>query len=279
MTGLLQDLRYALRQLRKSPGFTAAAIVILALMVGAASAVFSVIYAELIRPLPYDRPEKIFHLQTYAAEGYEQPASYPEYVDWRRDNHTFSGLAGYGVVSTNFEGPGGPIAVPAVAATEDFFNVLSINPLLGRTFAPGEDQPGGNNVVVLSYETWQQDFGGQRSAIGREVKINGTPCTVIGVMPADFRFPITSRSAIYVPLHPPMSLVKQRGNHWLETIARLKAGASAQQAEADMTQVLNQLASAYPEIKRRRMKLIDIGAFFVGDSAPALKVLILAVLA
>src|SRR5205823_3633829 len=108
MNGLLQDLRYALRQLRKSPGFNVSAVFILALMVGAASAVFSVIYAELIRPLPYANPERIFCLQPYAAEGYQQSVSYPDYIDWRRENHAFSALAAYGAVSSNFEGPAGP---------------------------------------------------------------------------------------------------------------------------------------------------------------------------
>lgn len=279
MNKVFQDIRYALRQLRKSPGFTAAAVFILALMVGAASAVFSVIYAELIRPLPYAHSEQIFHLQPYAPEGYQQSVSYPDYVDWRRQNHAFSGLAAYGVVSSNFEGPAGPIAVPTVAATQDFFPVLGVNPILGRTFAPGEDLPRGSNVVVLSYEIWQQDFGGRRAAIGRQVKINGTSCIVVGVMPAGFRFPISNIGAIYVPLHPPKSLVEQRGNHWLETIARVKAGVSAQQAEADMTQVLNQLARAYPQMHEGRMRLTDIGSFFVGDTAPALRVLTLAVIA
>ncbi|HKW19648.1 MAG TPA: ABC transporter permease [Terriglobales bacterium] len=279
MNGLIQDLRYAMRQMRKGPRFAIGIVLILGLMVGATSAVFSVIYAELIRPLPYDQPEKIFYLESYAAEGYEQPASYPEYRDWQRENHVFSALAGYSTASSNFEGPTGPIAVPTIAATDDFFKVLGVNPVMGRTFAKGEDRAGGENVVVLSYEIWQQNFGAQRGAIGQQVKIDGALCTVIGVMPAGFRFPIASHGAIYVPLHPPKSLVEQRGNHWLETIARVKSGSSAQQAEADMNQVLTQLASAYPETKGRRTKLIGVGALFVGDTAPALKVLILAVMA
>src|SRR5438128_3784688 len=128
MTGLLQDLRYALRQLRKSTGFTVAAIVILALMVGAASAVFSVIYAELIRPLPYANPERIVYLQPYAAEGYQQSVSYPDYIDWRRENRAFSALAAYGAVSSNFVGPAGPAAIPTVSATGEFFSVLGVSP-------------------------------------------------------------------------------------------------------------------------------------------------------
>ncbi len=216
MTTFLYDLRYAIRQLRKSPGFTVTAVLTLALAVGAASAVFSVIYAVLIRPLPYDHPEKIFYLNSYALEGYQQPTSYPEYLDWRRENHSFSALAGFSAGflpgSSNLEGPAGPVALSTVATTDNFFDVFGVHPLIGRTFAPGEDQPGKNDVVVLSYEVWQQNFGGKRNAIGQTVKLNGSPYTVIGVMPAGFRFPVNSRNAIYTPLHIPKA--------WTSSIAR-----------------------------------------------------------
>ena len=241
MTGVLQDLRYAIRQLRKSPGFTVTAVLTLALAVGAASAVFSVIYAVLIRPLPYDHPEKIFYLKTYVPQGYQQPSSYPEYLDWRRENHVFSALAGYSTIffsgSSNFEGPSGPVALSTVATTDNFFDVFGVNPLIGRTFAPGEDQPGKNDVVVLSYEVWQQNFGGQRTALGQTVKLNGSPSTVIGVMPAGFRFPVDSLNAIYTPIHIPKVVIEHRDYHFMETIARLKPGFSVAQAQADMNRV------------------------------------------
>ena len=284
MTSLLQDLRFAIRQLRKSPGFTVTAVLTLALAVGAASAVFSVIYAVLIRPLPYDHPEKIFYLKTYVPQGYQQPSSYPEYLDWQRENHVFSALAGYSTIffsgSSNFEGPSGPVALSTVATTDNFFDVFGVHPLIGRTFAPGKDQPGKNDVVVLSYEVWQQNFGGQRTALGQTVKLNGSPSTVIGVMPAGFRFPVDSLNAIYTPIHIPKVAIEHRDYHWMETIARLKPGFSVAQAQADMNRVLNNLGNAYPdESKGRRMKLADLTSFVVEDTAPALKVLILAVLA
>ena len=277
MNGVLQDTRYALRQMREKPRFSATVILILALAVGAAAAVFSVIDAVLIRPLPYDQPTKITYLQTYSQEGYQQPASYPEYLDWRRENRVFSALAGFGEVSSNLDSPMGPVAVTTVAATNDFFNVFGVKPLLGRTFAADEDKPGKNAVVVLSYEIWRQQFGQQRNVIGNRLKINGDFCTVIGVMPAGFRFPISSLNAIYVPLVPPKNLAEQRGNHWLESVARLKDGVPTSKAEAGMNHLLGELGDVYPEVKGRRAKLVDISTFFLGDTAPVLKILLLAV--
>jgi putative ABC transport system permease protein len=282
VSGLAQDLRYALRQLRKYPGFTGAATLTLALAIGAASSVFSVVYSELIRPLPFDRPERVFYLESYAPEGYTQPSSYPEYQDWRRENHAFSSLAGFSTFlpgSSNLEGPSGPVALPTVATTDNFFDVFGVKPIIGRTFAPGEDLPGKNDLVVLSYEAWRQDFGANPDAVGQTVKLNGAAYTVIGVMPSGFRFPVSVHNAIYTPLHVPKAWVDGRGSHWLPVVGRLKSGFSAAQAELDMNRVLHDLGEAYPETKGRRMKLIDVASFVVGDTAPALKVLVLAVLA
>jgi putative ABC transport system permease protein len=281
MTGLAQDLRYALRQLRKSPGFAVTAVVTLALAVGITTAVFSVIYAELIRPLPYNHPEQIFYLQTWSPQGYTQPASYPEYLDWRHDNHVFSAIAAYNDGdSANFEGPTGPVALGRVNTTDNFFDVFGVAPILGRTFAPGEDQPGKSDVVVLSYEVWREHFQSQRDAIGETVRLGGHPYTVIGVMPAGFRYPIGDRNVVYTPLNPAQKdALESRGSHWLRTVARLKPGVSAQQAEADMASVLENIGRAYPgESKGRRMRLQNIAAFVVGDTAAPLTVLFFAVL-
>jgi putative ABC transport system permease protein len=282
MGGLAQDLRYALRQLRKYPGFTGTATLTLALAIGAAPAVFSVVYSELIRPLPYDHPENIFYLESYSPEGYTQPSSYPEYQDWRRENHGFSSLAGFSTFfpgSSNLDGPTGPVALPTVATTDNFFDVFGVKLIIGRTFAPGEDLAGRNDLIVLSYEARRQDFGANPDAVGQSVKLNGAAYTVIGVMPAGFRFPVTVHNAIYTPLHVPKAWAEAQGSHWLSVVGRLKSGFSATQAELDMNRVLRDLGEAYPETKGRRLTLIDVDSFVVGDTAPALKVLVLAVLA
>lgn len=279
--GLAQDLRYALRQLRKSPGFAITAVLTLALAVGITTAVFSVIYAELIRPLPYNHPEQIYHLQTWSRQGYTQPASYPEYQDWRRENHVFSALAAYNDYdSVNFEGPTGPVALGRVNTGDNFFDVFGVAPILGRTFAPGEDQPGKADVVVLSYEVWREHFQSRRNAIGETVRLGGHPYTVVGVMPAGFRYPIGDRNAVYTPLNSARSDMREnRGSHWLPTVARLKPGVSIQQAEADMAAVLENLGRAYPsESQGRRMRLQKIAEFVVGNNAAPLTALFFAVL-
>ncbi len=277
---MLQDLKYALRQLRKSPGFTFTAVLTLALGTGVTAAVFSVIYAVMIQPLPYDHPETIVIPQTYSPQGYTQPASYPEYLDWRNQSHSFSAFASVSTFGRiNLEGPSGPVSLRSTQGSDNLFDVFGINPILGRTFSPGEDQPGKNNVVVLSYEVWQQNFGGAKDVIGRVVRLDGLPYTVIGVMPAGFRFPISQRDAIYTPLHMIDLLRNTRGDHWLPTVGRLKPGVSAAQAKADMDAVLANVGRAYPDSKGRRMELRPIAEATIGSTRGPLQVLVFAVLA
>jgi putative ABC transport system permease protein len=278
----LQDLGYALRLLRKNPGYAATAILTLALTIGVSTAVFSVIYAMLIKPLPYDHPERIVYLRTWSAQGYTQPASYPEYLDWRRENQVFSALAAYNDYgSANFEGPTGPAALSRVSVTDNFFDVFGVAPILGRGFSPGEDQPGKSDVVVLSYEIWREHLAAQPEALGRTIKLDGRLYTIVGVMPPGFRYPIADRDTVYTPLHPARKeQIEGRGNHWLPTIARLKPGVSPEQGEADMARILDNLGKAYPqESGGRRMQLLGIAGFIVDGTGPPLKVLSIAVLA
>ncbi len=280
MNSFLQDLRYALRQLHNSPGFGGTVIATLALSIGITAAIFSVLYAMLIRPLPYRDAESIVAIQPRSPQGYTQPASYPEYLDWRRMNHSLAALAGYSAFSTlNFEGPQGPVALHATEGTDNFFDVFGVAPILGRTFAPGEDQEGKNDVLVLSYEVWQQYFGGRRNVIGEKVKLEGRPHTIIGVMPAGFRFPISRIDAIYRPLHAAKPLRETRGNHWLPGVGRLKPGVTVKQAQADMSKVLSDLGRTYTFSQGRTMQLVDIGTYVLGKTTSSLRLLLGAVLA
>ena len=277
---MLQDLKYALRQLRKSPGFTLTAVLTLALGTGVTAAVFSVIYAVMIKPLPYDHPETIVVTQAYSPQGYPQPASYPEYLDWRNQSHSFSAFAAVSSFRRiNLEGPSGPVSLRLTQGSDNLFDVFGVNPILGRTFSPGEDQPGKNDVVVLSYEVWQQNFGGAKDVVGRVVKLDGLPYTIIGVMPAGFRFPISQRAAIYTPLHMIDLLRTTRGDHWLPTIGRLNPGVSAAQARADMDGVLDNVGRAFPDSKGRRMHLRPLAEDMIGETRGPLRVLLFAVLA
>ena len=248
MHTLLQDTRYALRQLRKAPGFALAAVLTLALGIGAAAAMFSVIDAVILQPLPYRNVERIVEIDTKAAANYNQPESWPEYQDMRRLNSTFSAFAGmgYGGGVTLTQG-NQAIYLHAVHGTDNFFDLYGVKPLLGRTYLPGEDQNGKNDVAVLSYEVWQQYFGGNKSIVGQSVHLDGSPYIVIGVMPAGFRVHFDTPNVIYTPLHLSANQIKSRGSHWLQTYGRMKPGVTVAQANADMNHVLNEMGKQFPD--------------------------------
>jgi putative ABC transport system permease protein len=278
---MMQDLRYSLRQLRRSPGFAAIVVLTLSLGIGAAAAVFSVIDAVLLRPLPFAHQERLVFPDTTARAGYTQPWSYPSYVDARAHLKTFDGLAGYtDYLKINLEAPSGPVSLNSVRGTDNFFNIFGVKPILGRTFLPGEDQPGRDDVAVLSYEVWQTQFGGQANAVGKVVRLDGAPYTVIGVMPAGFRFPLSARDAIYKPLDPEPRLKASRGTHWMRVVGLLKAGVSREQAQADFARVLADIGRAYPDTDAgRTVSIVPLHAQVSGKADGPLKTLVFAVLA
>lgn len=176
------------------------------------------------------------------------PSSYLSYLDVRAQQRSFDALAAYSTLSrVNLEGPSGPVALGAVKSTDNFFDVFGVKPLLGRTYLPGEDQTGKDDVVVLSYEVWQSSFGGRPDVVGKDVQLDGTPYTVIGVMPSGFRFPLEAHEAVYTPLHMNPAWAKSRGMHWMRTVGRVKHGVSNEQARTDLNRVMADLARAYPE--------------------------------
>jgi putative ABC transport system permease protein len=257
MTNLWNDLRYALRQLRKTPGFTLAAVLTLALGIGAAAAMFSVLDAVLLHPLPYRNANRIVSVDTfshaYDAGKSQTPSSWPAYLDMRKMTKSFSALAGVQThLHMTLNRGSGPIYVHGTQGTDNFFDALGVRPLLGRTFLPGEDQPGKNDVVVLSYEIWRQDFGGRASVIGKVVHLDGTPYTVIGVMPPGFRYPVESPNLIYTPLNISTYLQAARGTHWLHTFGRLKPRVTIAEAGADVNHVMDELGKQYPDHDKGR---------------------------
>jgi putative ABC transport system permease protein len=248
VASVLQDMRFALRQLRKSPGFAITTILTLSLGIGASAAIFNVIDAVLLRPLPYADQASLVYPVMIGRTGDTVPSSYLSYLDVRAQQRSFETLAGYSMFGrVNLEGPNGPVALDAVKGTDNFFDVFGVKPLLGRTFLPGEDQAGKDNIAVLSYEVWQSSFGGRANVVGQDVQLDGIPYTVIGVMPAGFRFPLEAREAVYTPLHMNPMWATSRGMHWMRTVGRLKPGVSNEQARADLNRVMTDLARAYPE--------------------------------
>lgn len=281
MNRLIQDVRFAVRQLKRSPGFAVIVVLTLSLGIGAAAAVFSVVDAVLLRPLPFAHQDRLVFPDTTAREGYTQPWSYLSYLDARSQLKTFDALAGYSTFAKiNLEGPAGPVSLKAVKGTDNFFSVFGVKPLLGRTYLPGEDQPGRDDVAVLSYEVWQTQFGGQRDVVGKQVRLDGTPYSVIGVMPASFRFPLSVRNAIYTPLHANPNWIKSRGTHWMRTVGLLKEGVSREQARADFVRVLTDIGRAHPATDAgRTVSIVPLHVQVSGQAGGPLKTLTLAVLA
>jgi len=282
MQTLLQDLRYGLRQLRKSPGFAFTVVLTLALSVGVATAVFCVIDTVILRPLPYAHSERIVSIQSISRSGYTQPASWPSFRDERAQARAFSALAGYNNFFTmTMETPSsGPVLLDSVHSTDNFFQVFGVQPLLGRTWLPGEEQDGKNEIVVLSYEVWQKYFGGERDVLNRAVKLDGQAYTVVGVMPAGFRFPLGTRNLIYTPRLIDRPWMQNRGSHWMRTVARLRDGVTIEQAQADLAHVFSDLGRAYPQTDEgRTVHLQPLPQSIVGKSKGPLWTLLAAVLA
>ena len=278
---LLQDMRYALRQLRRAPGFAFTVVLTLALSVGVATAVFCVIDNVILRPLPFAQPDKIVSIESRSPSGYNQPASWPSYQDERVQVHSFAALAGYIDYSkiTMQTPSSGPVSLSSVRGTDNFFQVFGVQPMLGRTFLPGEEQEGKNDIAVLSYEVWQTYFDGDRGVVNRAVKLDGHSYTIIGVMPAGFRFPLSTRNAVYVPTHLDQWWMNGRGNHWLQTVGRIRDGITMSQAQADLTQVFSNLGRAYPTDQGRTARIEPMADSVSGKTKGPLWTLLGAVLA
>jgi predicted permease len=248
LQSLWADMRYALRQLARSPGFAITAVLALSLGVGAATAIFSVIDVILFRPLPFASQDRLVFPFMKSRTGGSLPVSVLNYYEERAQLQTFTAMAGWSTLDrVNLERPEGSVSLRATKTTDNFFTVFGVAPILGRTFLPGEDQPGKDNVAVLSYEVWQANFNGSADVVGQTVKLDGNPYTIVGVMPAGFRFPLYMREAIYTPLHAPQSWARARGMHWMRTVGRMKDGVTLQQAQADLDRVMANLAKTYPQ--------------------------------
>jgi putative ABC transport system permease protein len=275
MNTLWQDVRYGARMLIKNPGVTVIVIIALALGIGANTAIFSVVNAVLIRPLPYDESERLVFLNEKSPVLDEMSISYPNFLDWREHNQTFEKMGVYNRASYNLTGAGEAERIVTGQVSADLFSVLRVNPLLGRVFTNDEDKPGGTPVVVLSYALWQRRFGGQQSVLDQPITLNGKSYTVIGIMPESYAYP--SRVEMWVPVGQlsDQASWKNRGNHpGLYGVARLKPGATFEQAEADMNNVGANLEKQYPDSNAStRPRLRPLLEIFVSEARQALWVI------
>ncbi|MBI3665166.1 MAG: ABC transporter permease, partial [Acidobacteria bacterium] len=247
MTILGQDLRHGIRMLLKNPGFTALAVSTLALGIGANTAIFSVVNAVLLRPLPYLEPGRLMMVYAiYPPTGWlgggKGPFFDPDFTEYRTQNRVFASLAAFTTPPFNLSGAGAePERVPGAAATADFFAALGARPALGRTFTEEEDRPGRTRVVLLSDRLWRSRFSADPAVIGRTVRLDGESFTVIGVMPAGFEFPNAAE------LWAPLTIGVTRDNAFLRVIGRLKPGVRREQAQAEMETIARRLQQEFPK--------------------------------
>ncbi len=279
MGTLLQDLRYGLRMLAKNPGFTAVAVVTLALGIGANTAIFSVVNTVLLRPLPYRDADRLMMVWGYnRTRGFNtEQVSALDFADWHSQNHVFESMGASTDAAYTLTGAGDPVPVIAYQFSADYFHVLGVNPLVGRTFTPEEEQPGKNHVVVLSYNLWQSHFGGDRGLVGKAITLDGAPYTAIGVMPPGVEYP--GNTDLWTPLTPLPEAANDRAYRYLRVIARLKPGGTIQQAQAEMDAIAGRLALEYPKTNKDEdeTNVISLRQTITGDIRPALLVLLCAV--
>jgi putative ABC transport system permease protein len=284
---MLNDLRYALRQLIKSPGFTLVAVLTLALGIGANSAIFSVIDAVLLRSLPFPNPDRLTMVWATTPQhpGEDKAVhSLPDFRDLRAQNHTFAAMSAYTGVSAIWGTGENSEDVPGLAATSDIFDVLGVRPLLGRGFGPEDDKPDAARVVVISHSFWQRHFGSDPKIIGQQATVAGKVYTITGVMPRGWKFPIQNEKVDYVaPLLPLFSsqtpnYMERRGAHFLAIVGRMKPGVDLRTATADLQTIAAQLAKQYPDSDAGRTeRAVALQSDLVGDVKPALLVLLAAV--
>jgi predicted permease len=273
MSGLIQDVRYALRQLRKNPGFTAVAALTLALGIGANTAIFSVVNAVLLRPLPYEDDGQLVVILNKGRD----PVAPANFIDWRSQSQSFSQMGAAEFWTPNLTGIDNPEKLWALHVTPDIFPLLGVQPLLGRTFLPEEQDAGKEHEVMLSYSIWQSHFAGNREFIGQSVVLNGEPYIVVGVMPRDFKFaPFwATKAELWAPLELGTRLTDRSGSS-LRVFARLKPGVTLDKAQAEMAQITGRLEREFPGTNQD-MQVVSLREKVVGDIRPALLVLLGAV--
>jgi putative ABC transport system permease protein len=278
MYKLFHDLRYALRSQRKKPGFTAIAVLTLALGIGASTAIFTVVDSALLRGLPYKSPDRLYHLweNTPRKEYPKREFSYPDYQDYQK-NTVFEGLAAYSGGANILSGLGEPERVFSPVVSANFFSVLGVDPIIGRTFQDGEDNQNGPKVTVLTYGLWQSRFGGDPNIVGKNLTISGDSYTVIGVLPSSFQFALRAPD-LFLPYQPTQNQLTRRYMHGTNLIGRLKTGVTEQQAQAELSTIAGRIEQEYKDSHLgTRVRLVPLQEEVVGQVRPILFVLLAAV--
>jgi len=279
MTTLMQDLKYALRMMAKSPGFTAVALITLALGIGVNTAIFSVVNAVVLKPLPY--PDATRLVTVWVTEpsgpGNLYPDTGPDFVDYKAQNKVFDGMAAVTPIGATLTGTAEPLQLQGFEVSPEIFPLLGAAPFLGRNFTADETKTGHDSVVILSHGLWERAFGGDRSVVGTKITLDGRPMIVAGVMPRDFQFPHIwgTKPEFWVPInlqHPDWR--KSRGNHWMWVIGRMKPGVTLDRTKADMETISNRLTGQYPDTNTGVVaKVVTLQGRLTENVRPALLVL------
>jgi putative ABC transport system permease protein len=256
---ILQDLSYALRLLRKNPGWSSVTVATLALGIGATTTIFSILNDFLLRPLPFREAERLVTVSQYdrteapGAKGYTSP---PNYLDWKAQNNVFQDMAAWDATAdqVTLSGVPEPERLRGARVTANFFPLLGVSPLLGRAFGPEQDKPGGATVAVLGYGLWQRQFGGNPDVLGKNITLDGHPFRIVGIMPRGFQFMVPAEE-VWVPMGG--VLKGGRGGFHLKVIARLKPGATLAKAQTGMATVSDRLAREYPQENRNRTARVE----------------------
>jgi putative ABC transport system permease protein len=281
MRNFVSDLRLGLRLLLRNPGFAATAILLLALGIGANTAIFSVVNAVLLRPLPYQDPSRLMQVwHVPPAKSFPGMTTFSvspaNFLDWQRQNTSFEDMAAYGGTLLNLGGKDRPESLFGATVAPGFFSILRVPPALGRTFSSDEDRPGQGHVAILSDEVWRNHFGSNPAIVGQDITLNDEPYRVVGVMPPDFKFP--SWAKLWVPTAWTDEKRAVRGNHNYMVVGRLKDGADIRAAQSELSAISTRLEQLYPEDdKGWGAVIIPLRQQLVGDVRPALLVLLGAV--
>ncbi|MGH9342815.1 MAG: permease prefix domain 1-containing protein [Terriglobia bacterium] len=276
---LIQDARYGLRQSHRNPGFTAAAVITLALGIGANTAIFSVVNGVLLNPLPYTQPDRLVALYWRDSHFTRSGISYPNFLDWARDNHSFSALAADVPDDFNLTGTGEPERLPGERVSASFFPLLGVKPVIGRTFTVAEDQVGAPPVVLISGGLWKRKLSSSAHVLGKAFTLNGRAYTIIRVIPSHFYNYSGNRSDVYVPIgqwNDPT--FHDRRAHMIGAVGRLKPGVTFEQSKADMDALGRHLAEEYPQAdKGTGITLVPLKQDVIGNIQPYLLLLLVAV--
>jgi len=279
MRGLIQDIRYALRTLARSPGFSLAAVATLAVGIGANAAIFSLVRGVLLRPLPFAEPDRLVVIsESNEAKGFERMvASPPNYLDWKAQSRSFSAMGAFTTTELVLSGAGEAEQLSGTAVTGGFFEALAVKPMLGRTLTAADAAHGAPAAVVLSHGVWTRRFGADPALVGKTIRLDGEAYTVAGIMPASFRLP-EDGADLWVPLPFGADVATQRGAHYLDVVARLAPGARLEAARAEIRAIADRLRVAYPRTNAGYTATVTpLAETLTGPVAPAMKMLLGAV--